>query len=114
MSSVAFLWGIPQGAAGPESGVETPNLMTSAAWALPHPTKASPATARNAAHLTQRGAVIVAPPWVRGRFRGPLRTRTIETRITPCQPRVSGTDVDPSLGRASCATSLELMGVGAS
>src|SRR5438477_12971730 len=24
MSSVAFLWGIPQGAAGPERGVETP------------------------------------------------------------------------------------------
>src|SRR4030095_15482161 len=31
MSSVAFLCGMPQGAAGPESGVEIPNLMTSAA-----------------------------------------------------------------------------------
>src|SRR5262245_47645481 len=35
MSSVAFLCGMPHGAAGPESGVEMPNLMTSAATAGP-------------------------------------------------------------------------------
>src|SRR5215831_7925310 len=33
MSSVAFLCGMPHGAAGPERGVEMPNLMTSAARA---------------------------------------------------------------------------------
>src|SRR5215470_13113636 len=36
-SSVAFLCGIPHGAAGPDSGVEIPNLMTSAAPAGDEP-----------------------------------------------------------------------------
>jgi len=53
MSSVACLWECPQGAAGPERGVETPNLITSAARALPGPTATSPATARNAAQVTR-------------------------------------------------------------
>src|SRR6266516_1701447 len=62
MSSVACLWGMPQGAAGPERGVETPNLMTSAARALPVPTATSAATAKNVAQITTRRGFIATPP----------------------------------------------------
>src|SRR5215470_6416600 len=48
MSSVAFLCGMPHGAAGPESGVETPNLMTSAAREGPAATRTSVTAASSA------------------------------------------------------------------
>src|SRR6267142_3370207 len=80
MSSVACLCGIPHGAAGPERGVETPNLMTSAAPTLPGPTTASPATASNAAHVAERCRLIATPPGC-GLGQRVLRTRTIGTRI---------------------------------
>src|SRR5881628_3361222 len=62
MSSVACLWGMPHGAAGPERGVETPNLMTSAARALPGPAATSPATARSAACMSELRGLIATPP----------------------------------------------------
>src|SRR5437660_785110 len=84
MSSVACLWGMPQGAAGPERGVETPNLMTSAARALPVPTATSAATARNVAQITKRRGFI--PPLLDTMLgQGPRAPRTIETRVTSCQ-----------------------------
>src|SRR5215831_16635530 len=58
ISSVAFLCGMPQGAAGPESGVETPNLMTSCARAFPGSTATSPAAASSTAKITDRGDLI--------------------------------------------------------
>src|SRR5215467_4759072 len=61
MSSVAFLWGIPQGAAGPESGVETPNLMTSSARALPGPKTASPTTANSSTTRRERDFIATPP-----------------------------------------------------
>src|SRR5881628_727391 len=53
---------MPQGAAGPESGVETPNLMTSCAGAFPGPRATSPATVTNAAQITERCDLIATPP----------------------------------------------------
>src|SRR5215470_7075468 len=80
MSSVAFLWGIPQGAAGPERGVETPNLMTSCAGTVPGAKVTSAATVRNAAQVTERGDLIATPPR-RGLGQRARRTRTIGTPI---------------------------------
>src|SRR5262245_63049638 len=63
ISSVAFLWGMPQGAAGPESGVDTPNLMTSAASARGGVATASAATARNANLIREDRRFIASPSW---------------------------------------------------
>src|SRR5262245_65843951 len=54
MSSIAFLWGIPQGAAGPERGVETPNRMTSCAETAPGAKAMSAAALSSAAHIMAR------------------------------------------------------------
>src|SRR5262245_7405360 len=62
MSSVAFLCGIPQGAAGPESGVETPNLMTSCAREIPGANAISASTVRSDAQSTERFDLIATPP----------------------------------------------------
>src|SRR5215831_12451180 len=61
ISSVAFLCGMPQGAAGPESGVETPNLMTSSARAFPGPKTASETTAKSAATRRERDSIATPP-----------------------------------------------------
>src|SRR2546425_2651220 len=84
ISSVAFLCGIPQGAAGPERGVEIPNLMMSAAPAVPGLPGISTAAARSAVDVTERHGFIAIPPgcWALSRWPG---TRTIETRIVGCQ-----------------------------
>src|SRR6266850_3824058 len=84
ISSVAFLCGIPHGAAGPERGVETPNLMTSCARQFPGPRATSPAAARNAVQITERCDLIATPPrLVLGQRTS--RTRTIGTPIAACQ-----------------------------
>src|SRR6266481_2797878 len=62
ISSVAFLCGMPQGAAGPERGVETPNLMTSCPRAFTGANATSPATVRNAAQITERCELSATPP----------------------------------------------------
>src|SRR5262245_22059113 len=84
MSSVAFLWGIPQGAAGPESGVETPNRMTSCAPTAPGAKAMSAAALRNAAHSMVRCDLIGTPPRHDVGQRA-KRTRTIGTAIDSCQ-----------------------------
>src|SRR2546428_7162765 len=70
ISSVAPLWGMPQGAAGPESGVAMPNLMMSAAPALPVLTAIRTAAMRSVDHESERHGFIAIPPgcwvWVRG------------------------------------------------
>src|SRR5215475_8855455 len=104
ISSVAFLWGMPQGAAGPDSGVETPNLMTSCARVLEGSTATNPAAASSTAKITKRCDLIAhasstgrtrrGRPGSRPAGRRALqvglgqrasRTRTIETSIAPCQ-----------------------------
>src|SRR6266571_4600799 len=60
-SSVACLWGMPHGAAGPERGVEMPNLMTSAAPAVPGPTAERSATATSAARVIGNDGCIAVP-----------------------------------------------------
>src|SRR2546426_10217821 len=84
ISSVAFLCGIPQGAAGPERGVEIPNLMMPAAPATPGLRGTTTAAARSVVHVTERHGFIAIPPgcWALSRWPG---TRTIETRIVGCQ-----------------------------
>src|SRR5215831_8672447 len=84
MSSVAFLWGIPQGAAGPERGVETPNRMTSCARTASGAKAMSAAALRNAAHIMVRCDLIGTPPR-RGVSQRARRTRTIGTAIDSCQ-----------------------------
>src|SRR5262245_26604068 len=80
MSSVAFLCGIPQGAAGPERGVETPNLMTSCAREIPGATAISASTVRSDAQSTERFDLIATLlDSVLGQ--GARRTRTIETSM---------------------------------
>src|SRR5262245_66610820 len=80
MSSVAFVCGIPQGAAGPESGVETPNLITSCARAIPGANAISATTVRSDAQSTERFDLIATLlDSVLGQ--GARRTRTIETSI---------------------------------
>src|SRR5215470_268054 len=78
ISSVAFLCGMPQGAAGPESGVETPNLMTSCAWECAAPNAMSPATVSNAAQIIS--SLLDSVLGSEG-----VGTRTIGTSIAPCQ-----------------------------
>src|SRR6185503_15770555 len=81
MSSVAFLWGIPQGAAGPERGVETPNLMTSCAREIPGANTISATAVRSDAQSTERFDLIATLlDSVLGQ--GARRTRTIETSIS--------------------------------
>src|SRR3989475_9457912 len=84
ISSVAFLCGIPQGAAGPERGVEIPNLMMSAAPAVPGLRAISTAAARSVVDVTERHGFIAIPPgcWALSRWHG---MRTIETRMVGCQ-----------------------------
>src|SRR4030095_9309380 len=84
MSSVAFLWGIPQGAAGPERGVETPNRMASGAPTAPGAKVMSAATVRNATHVMERCDLIGTPPRL-GVGQRARRTRTIGTSIGSCQ-----------------------------
>src|SRR2546427_12678357 len=62
MSSIACLWGIPHGAAGPERGVETPNLMTSAAGAIPGLATTRTAAAKRAIRIRGNRCVIAIPP----------------------------------------------------
>src|SRR5258708_5732230 len=60
MSSIAFLCGIPQGAAGPESGVEIPNLTASAARPLPVLAAINAAAPRSADQFGENPARIFA------------------------------------------------------
>src|SRR5215471_10362238 len=88
MSSVAFLCGIPQEAAGPESGVEIPNLMTSAARLLPILPAINAPAPKSAAQVGEGSAFIFAPPCLRvdfsvRRLRG---ARTIKMRNAPVKP----------------------------
>src|SRR2546427_4730852 len=62
INSVAPLWGMPQGAAGPESGVATPHLMTSPAPALPGPT-ASTTAAKTVTQARGEYGFIVVPSY---------------------------------------------------
>src|SRR5436309_4816576 len=73
ISSVAFLCGIPQGAAGPERGVEIPNLMMSAATAVPGLQGISTAAARSVVHVTERHGFIAIPPDAGRCHGGPAR-----------------------------------------
>src|SRR5881296_2840612 len=84
ISSVAFLWGMPQGAAGPERGVETPNLMTSAAPARPGFTASSAARARSAKPIRGDGRFIA-----RSLLRScavPIGDGTIKIAVTSVNP----------------------------
>src|SRR5712691_7311519 len=96
INSVAPLWGMPQGAAGPERGVATPNLMTSAAPAFPGPTATSTAAATSVRHVRGDHCFIAIPSWglpyePDGRaIRGSLRGATIETRTGLVNRRDAG------------------------
>src|SRR2546426_6475379 len=61
ISSVAPLWGMPQGAAGPERGVVTPNLMTSAAPPFPGATPTSSAATKSVTHVRGNQCLIAIP-----------------------------------------------------
>src|SRR5213594_1957917 len=61
ISSVAPLWGMPQGAAGPERGVATPNLMTSAAPPFPGATPTSSAATKSVTHVRGNQCLIAIP-----------------------------------------------------
>src|SRR5947207_2044150 len=62
MRSIAFLCGMPQGAAGPESGVEIPNLMASAARPPPGFETSNAAAPRSAAQFGVNLALIFFAP----------------------------------------------------
>src|SRR5215470_17701107 len=83
INSVAFLCGMPQGAAGPERGVETPNLMTSAAPAWPGLT-ATTMRARNANPI--RGAERFIARSLLRFCTVPVGDGTIETAVTRVNP----------------------------
>src|SRR5262245_32950470 len=76
ISSMAFLWGMPQGAAGPDSGVETPNLMTSAAPAPPGLPIISTATAKSVTGIRGNDRFIACPSC------GPAAARTVTGTIS--------------------------------
>src|SRR5262245_9127391 len=61
ISSVACLCGMPQGAAGPESGVEIPNLMTSAAADGPGFAATSATAAKSATRVRGTGCLMAIP-----------------------------------------------------
>src|SRR6266545_2515643 len=61
ISSVAPLWGMPQGAAGPDSGVATPNLMTSAAPPFPGAPPTSSAATKSVTHVRGNQCLIAIP-----------------------------------------------------
>src|ERR1700756_1735893 len=120
MSSVAFLCGIPQGAAGPESGVEIPNLMTSAARLLSVLPAINAPAPKSTAQVGANLVFILAPPWrsvwVRA-FRG---ASTIKTRHAPVKrsepaPRSAAAArlVRQAGGQVKCLQDLARLGLAA-
>src|SRR6267378_1626967 len=83
MSSVACLWGMPHGAAGPDRGVEMPNLMTSAAQAVPVPAVKKSANATSTPRVIENDGLIAVPSVHRSCEgpRGPLATRASYTEV---------------------------------
>src|SRR2546427_9604709 len=61
ISSVAPLWGMPQGAAGPERGVSTPNLLPPAAPPFPGATPTSSAATKSVTHVRGNQCLIAIP-----------------------------------------------------
>src|SRR5207245_5351288 len=85
-NSVACLWGIPQGAAGPERGVEMPNLMTSAAHEGAELTTTNTAAAKSVteARGTHRFIAITSRSTGRLRLEETL-ARSYRNARRPCQ-----------------------------
>src|SRR5436309_16073207 len=89
ISWVAYLWGVPHGAAGQERGVETPNLMTSAATERPGLTATS--TRARSANPIRGAERFIARSLLRF-CTVPVGDGTIEIAATPVNPLPAGKD----------------------